>query len=311
MKKVLVTGGAGFLGSHLCRKLWEKGNYVIAIDNFFTGNKRNLRELVNLKLDTFYLFYQDINQPFHFEVDEIYHLACPASPVYYQKNPVRTIETCVKGTFNVLDLCRNVGAKSLIASTSEIYGDPLIHPQVESYLGNVNTLGPRSNYDEGKRCAEALSYSFAKQYDMDIKIVRIFNTYGPNMALNDGRVVTNFITQALKNDPITVYGDGRQTRSFCYVDDMIDAFIKVMENGKSVDPINLGNPVETTMVELAETIISLTNSKSEIIFNDLPKDDPTRRKPDITKAKQLLNWEPKTNLIDGLNKTISHIIPRM
>jgi len=309
MKKILVTGGAGFLGSHLCRKLWKMGNEVIAVDNFFTGNKINLKEMS--VLDNFSLFYQDINQPFHFEVDEIYHLACPASPVHYQKNPVRTIETCVKGTFNVLDLCKNTGAKVLIASTSEIYGDPLVHPQIESYFGNVNTLGPRSCYDEGKRCAEALSYSFAKQYNIDVKIVRIFNTYGPNMSLDDGRVVTNFITQALRNEPITVYGDGTQTRSFCYVSDMIDAFIKVMAKGKVIDPINLGNPIEITMIDLAKTIISLTNSKSKIVFNDLPKDDPTRRNPDITKANQILDWKPYTNLLDGLNKTISYIISRM
>lgn len=305
MKRILITGGAGFLGSHLAHKLWAKGHHITVLDNFYTGRKSNIQDISSK--ENFYVVHHDVCDLFHYEADEIYHLACPASPVHYQKNPVKTVETCVQGTLNALKLAKYTGAKVLIASTSEIYGDPEVHPQTEEYWGNVNTLGPRSCYDVGKRCAESLSYCFNKQYEVDVKIVRIFNTYGPNMALNDGRVVTNFILQALLNEPITVYGDGTQTRSFCYVSDLICGLIKSMELSSPAYPINLGNPNETSMNDLVKLITKLTGSSSIISYTELPKDDPKRRKPDITRAKNILKWEPKVTLQTGLEKTVKYI----
>src|SRR5664279_1050613 len=275
-KRILVTGGAGFLGSHLCERLIREGHEVICLDNLFTGTRQNLDAL--LENHRFEFIRHDVCQPMHIECDEIYHLACPASPIHYQRNPVRTIRTCVQGTLNVLDLARDVHARVLIASTSEIYGDPLVHPQVESYWGNVNTIGPRACYDEGKRCAEALAASYAQQYGVAVRIARIFNTYGPRMHPNDGRVVSNFVVQCLENNPITLFGDGKQTRSFCYVDDLIEGFLRLMASKLEV-PCNLGNPNEATIVQLAERIKALTGSHSKLISEPLPQDDPTRRKP--------------------------------
>ncbi|CAK0748512.1 UDP-glucuronate decarboxylase [Azospirillaceae bacterium] len=303
MKRILVTGGAGFLGSHLCRRLLKEGNDIVCVDNFYTGNKKNVYDLMDDK--HFELIRHDITFPLYLEVDEIYNLACPASPIHYQRDPVQTIKTSVHGSINMLGLAKRTGAKILLASTSEVYGDPLIHPQPESYWGHVNPIGDRSCYDESKRCAETLFYAYFKQNNVDIKITRTFNTYGPGMDIGDGRVVSNFIVQALKNEPITMYGDGKQTRSFQYVDDMIDGFIKMM-NSNEHGPINIGNPGEFTMMELAQKVIALTNSKSTFIYKDLPKDDPKQRKPDITLAKKLLGWEPTINLDDGLVKTIDY-----
>lgn len=300
-KRVLVTGGAGFLGSHLCERLIADGNEVICLDNFFTGTRRNVDHL--LDSHAFELARHDVCDPMQFEVDEIYHLACPASPIHYQKNPVRTIRTCVQGTLNVLALARDVHARVLLASTSEVYGDPLVHPQVESYWGNVNPIGPRACYDEGKRCAESLAISYARQYDVAVRIARIFNTYGPRMLENDGRVVSNFIVQCLRGEDISVFGDGKQTRSFCYVDDLIDGFIRLMASNEN-DPVNLGNPGEFSMLELAEKVRRLTDSRSKIIFAPLPADDPVRRKPDISRAIERLDWRPKVPLEDGLSRTI-------
>ena len=305
MKKILVTGGAGFIGSHLCKKLVEQGNDVICIDNYFTGTKENIAELFNNPY--FEAIRHDICFPLYVEVDEIYNLACPASPIHYQHDPVQTTKTTVHGAINMLGLAKRVNARILQASTSEVYGDPAEHPQKEDYWGNVNPIGPRSCYDEGKRCAETLFFDYQRQHDLDIKVIRIFNTYGPNMHPNDGRVVSNFIVQALTNQDITVYGNGEQTRSFCYVDDLINGMIKMMSSAKGIyGPTNLGNPIEYKIIELAEMIIKLTNSKSKIINKDLPTDDPVRRKPDISKAKKDINWEPNIDVTDGLKKTIDY-----
>ena len=305
MKKILVTGGAGFIGSHLCKKLIEQGNDVICIDNYFTGTKENIAELFNNPY--FEAIRHDICFPLYVEVDEIYNLACPASPIHYQHDPVQTTKTTVHGAINMLGLAKRVSARILQASTSEVYGDPSEHPQKEDYWGNVNPIGPRSCYDEGKRCAETLFFDYQRQHDLDIKVIRIFNTYGPNMHPNDGRVVSNFIVQALTNQDITVYGNGEQTRSFCYVDDLIDGMIKMMSSAKGIyGPTNLGNPIEYKIIELAEMIIKLTNSKSKIINKNLPTDDPVRRKPDISKAKKDINWEPNIDVTDGLKKTIDY-----
>ena len=305
MKKILVTGGAGFIGSHLCKKLLDEGNDVLCIDNYFTGTKQNISDL--FKSTYFEAIRHDICFPLYVEVDEIYNLACPASPIHYQYDPVQTTKTTVHGAINMLGLAKRINARILQASTSEVYGDPEVHPQVENYWGNVNPIGPRSCYDEGKRCAETLFFDYHRQHDLDIKVVRIFNTYGPNMHPNDGRVVSNFIMQALTNQDITVYGNGEQTRSFCYIDDLINGMMKMMSSKKQVTgPINLGNPVEFKIIELAQMIIKLTNSKSKIINKGLPIDDPVRRKPDISKAKKDLGWEPNIDVLDGLKTTIDY-----
>lgn len=305
MKKILVTGGAGFLGSHLCEKLLQSGDEVICLDNFYTGRKSNIVGLI--KNPYFELLRHDVCFPKYIEVDEIYNLACPASPKHYQKDPVQTIKTNLHGAINMLGLAKRLGIKILQASTSEIYGNPTVHPQFENYWGNVNPIGVRSCYDEGKRAAETLFFDYNRQYELDIKLMRIFNTYGPNMHHNDGRVVSNFITQALANIDITIYGDGRQTRSFCYVDDLIDGMINFMNSDKSIiGPINIGNPEEISILKLSQTIIELTGSNSKIIFKDLPQDDPQNRKPDITLAKRVLNWSPKIELKEGLKKTIEY-----
>jgi UDP-glucuronate decarboxylase len=305
MKRILVTGGAGFLGSFLCEKLLNSGNEVISLDNYFCGSKKNIEHLLGNPL--FEAIRHDVTQPIHLEVDEIYNFACPASPVHYQHNPVHTTKTCVMGAINMLELARNVKAKIIQASTSEIYGDPLVHPQSEEYFGNVNTMGARSCYDEGKRVAETLFYDYHRQYDTEIKIIRIFNTYGPRMSINDGRVVSNFIVQALRGEDITVYGKGDQTRSFCYVDDLVEGIINFMNFDKNeMGPINLGNPGEFTILELAEKVLKLTNSKSKIIFKSLPQNDPMQRKPVIQKAQSLINFAPKIDLESGLEKTIHY-----
>ena len=302
MKQILVTGGAGFLGSHLCDRLVKEGNEVLCVDNFFTGSKENIAHL--LASPHFELIRHDVTMTLYVEVDEIYNLACPASPIHYQHDPVQTTKTSVHGAINMLGLAKRTKAKIMQASTSEVYGDPSVHPQVESYWGNVNPIGPRSCYDEGKRCSETLFFDYYRQYNVDIKVARIFNTYGPNMNINDGRVVSNFVVQALQGIDITVYGDGQQSRSFCYVDDMIEGFIRLMNSSKFTGPVNLGNPNEFTMLELAERVISLTGSKSKIIFAALPQDDPKQRQPDITLAKEKLGWEPTVQLDDGLKETI-------
>ena len=303
--RILVTGGSGFLGSHLCEKLLENGNEVICVDNLFTGQKKNIFHL--LKNPSFEFVRHDVCFPLYLEVDQIYNLACPASPVHYQFDPVQTTKTSVHGAINMLGLAKRLRVPIFQASTSEVYGDPTIHPQVESYWGNVNPIGPRSCYDEGKRCAETLFFDYNRQHNLEIKVARIFNTYGPRMHPNDGRVVSNFIIQALNNEPITIYGSGKQTRSFCFVDDLIDGFIKLMNTSPEITgPVNLGNPGEFTMIELAETILDLTNSKSELKFQPLPQDDPKQRRPDITQAKQILNWEPKVDLKLGLIRTIEY-----
>jgi UDP-glucuronate decarboxylase len=307
-KRILVTGGAGFLGSHLCERLLADGNEVICLDNFFTGRRANLERL--LDRHDFELVRHDICDRLTFEVDEIYHLACPASPIHYQRNPVRTIRTCVQGTLNVLDMAREVRAKVMIASTSEVYGDPEMHPQREEYWGNVNPIGPRACYDEGKRCAEALAVSYARQYDVHVRIARIFNTYGPRMHESDGRVVSNFVVQCLRNKPITIFGEGKQTRSFCYVDDLVEGFVRLMASS-SEDPINLGNPGEFTMLELAKLTKELTGSRSEIVYEPLPVDDPVRRKPDITRAVERLGWKPTIMLREGLERTIADFRTRI
>lgn len=306
MKKILVTGGAGFVGSHLCERLLKEGNEVICLDNYFTGNKQNIIHLLENPL--FELVRHDITEPYYAEVDEVYNLACPASPIHYQYNPIKTIKTSVMGAINILGLAKRVNAKVLQASTSEVYGDPDVHPQPESYWGNVNPIGIRSCYDEGKRCAETLFMDYHNQNDVKIKIIRIFNTYGPNMNPEDGRVVSNFIVQALKGENITIFGDGNQTRSFQYVDDLVEGMIRTMNSKDNfLGPVNLGNPNEFTMLELAQTILRLTNSKSKLIHLDLPKDDPKQRQPDISLAKKELNgWKPKTQLEEGLKKTITY-----
>ncbi len=303
MKRILITGGAGFIGAHLSERLLQEGNDIICLDNFFTGSKDNIRHLIGN--NKFELVRHDIINEYLAEVDEIYNLACPASPVHYQYNPIKTMKTSVMGIINMLGLAKRCKAKILQASTSEVYGNPQIHPQVETYWGNVNPIGIRSCYDEGKRCAETLMMDYHRQNNVDIRIARIFNTYGPRMALNDGRVVSNFIVQALRNEPITVYGTGSQTRAFCYVSDLVDALIKLMESNYS-KPVNLGNPDEYTILEFAKLIIELTNSKSEIIFKELPSDDPVQREPNINLAKEILNWQPKIHIKDGLLKTIEY-----
>jgi len=304
-KRILVTGGAGFLGSHLCERLLKQGHDVICVDNFFTGTKDNVISL--LKNSHFELMRHDVTFPLYVEVDEIYNLACPASPVHYQHDPVQTTKTSVHGAINMLGLAKRVKAKIFQASTSEVYGDPTVHPQPESYWGHVNPIGFRSCYDEGKRCAETLFFDYWRQHKLKIKVARIFNTYGPHMHPNDGRVVSNFIAQALQNKPITIYGDGSQSRSFCYVDDLIDAFIRLMDTADDfIGPINMGNPNEFTIKELAEKIIDMTASKSKLINKPLPQDDPTQRRPDISLAKEKLGWEPKIELEEGLKSTIAY-----
>ena len=304
-KRVLVTGGAGFLGSHLCAILLEQGCEVLCVDNLFTGTKRNIYPLLNEP--NFEFMRHDITFPLYLEVDEIYNLACPASPIHYQNDPVQTTKVNVHGAINMLGLAKRVKAKIFQASTSEVYGDPEVHPQPESYRGSVNPIGPRSCYDEGKRCAETIFFDYLRQHKLRIKVARIFNTYGPNMHPYDGRVVSNFILQALQNKPLTVYGDGSQSRSFCYVDDLIDGFLRLMQSGDDfTGPVNLGNPVEFTMIELAEQVKELTNSNSEIIYEPLPEDDPRQRQPDITLAREKLDWEPKVPLREGLEKTIAY-----
>jgi len=302
VKRILVTGGAGFLGSHLCESLVAEGHDVVCVDNFFTGSRRNIAHLLNLP--NFELIRHDVTFPLYVEVDEIYNLACPASPIHYQHDPVQTTKTSVHGAINMLGLAKRVQAKILQASTSEVYGDPAIHPQSEEYWGHVNAIGPRSCYDEGKRCAETLFFDYHRQHRLRIKVARIFNTYGPRMHPNDGRVVSNFIVQALQGEPITIYGDGRQTRSFCYVDDLISALLGLMKTDDSVaGPINLGNPMESTMHELASAVIDVTGSKSRIEYRSLPQDDPKQRCPDISRAKQILGWQPGVQLMDGLRRT--------
>ncbi len=302
--RVLVTGGAGFIGSHLCDRLIEQGHDVIALDNFFTGSKENIRHLIDHW--NFELVRHDITEPIMLEVDQIYHFACPASPVHYQYNPVKTIKTNVMGTINMLGMAKRVHARMMQASTSEVYGDPQVHPQKEDYWGHVNPIGVRSCYDEGKRVAETLMMDYHRQSRVDIKIIRIFNTYGPRMALNDGRVVSNFIIQALQNKPITIYGDGSQTRSFQYVDDLVTGSMHMMQKENFIGPVNLGNPNEFTILSLAEQVIEQTGSRSQIIFKELPQDDPTQRQPDISLAKKELNWQPTIELIEGLQKTIPY-----
>jgi UDP-glucuronate decarboxylase len=304
-KRVLVTGGAGFLGSHLCERLLNEGCDVLCADNFFTGSKRNIIHL--LENPYFEMLRHDITFPLYVEVDEIYNLACPASPVHYQNDPVQTTKVNVHGSINMLGLAKRVGARILQASTSEVYGDPDVHPQPESYRGNVNPVGPRACYDEGKRCAETLFFDYYRQHALQIKVARIFNTYGPRMHPHDGRVVSNFIMQALNGDPITIYGDGSQTRSFCYVDDLVDGLVRLMNTPDEVTgPVNLGNPGEFTILELAEVVTHLTDSQSQIVFEALPADDPQHRKPDISLARRLLDWRPRIPLQEGLEKTIEY-----
>ncbi|HMI89369.1 MAG TPA: UDP-glucuronic acid decarboxylase family protein [Polyangiaceae bacterium] len=306
-KRILVTGGAGFLGSHLCERLIKEGNEVICLDNLFTGSRENVDHL--LDRHAFEFVRHDVCERMIVEVDEVFHLACPASPIHYQRNPVRTIRTTVEGTLHALDLAREVRAKLLIASTSEVYGDARVHPQVETYWGNVNPIGPRACYDEGKRCAEALAIAYAQQYGVGVRIARIFNTYGPRMNENDGRVVSNFIVQALRGNPLTIYGRGEQTRSFCYVDDLVDGLIRLMASDVTT-PVNLGNPTEFTIGELAEKVLKLTGSSSRIEYHDLPIDDPRQRRPDITRARELLEWLPTIALEAGLARTVDYFRTR-
>ena len=303
-KRILITGGAGFLGSHLSERLLNEGNEIFCLDSFFTGTKENVAHLLDNPY--FELIRHDVEFPLHLEVDEIYNLACPASPPHYQHNPIHTNKTSVLGAINMLGLAKRQNAKIMQASTSEVYGDPHVHPQTEDYWGNVNPIGIRSCYDEGKRCAETLFFDYYREHAVKIKVARIFNTYGPNMHPNDGRVVSNFIIQALKGEDITIYGDGSQSRSFCYVDELIDGFIRLMASDEFTGPVNLGNPVEFTIKELAEKIIEMTDSKSKITLNPLPQDDPKQRQPDITLAKNELSWEPKIKLEEGLKATISY-----
>ena len=306
MKTILVTGGAGFIGSHLCEKLLQDShNSVICVDNFFTGSRRNIQHLLNNS--NFEVIRQDICFPLYLEVDEIYNLACPASPVQYQLDPIQTTKTSILGAYNLLGLAKRTGAKILQASTSEIYGDPTVHPQTENYWGNVNPIGPRSCYDEGKRAAETLFFDYHRQHDVRIKVARIFNTYGPRMALDDGRVISNFVVQALRGQDITVYGQGQQTRSFCYVDDQIRGLMSLMNTHDSITgPVNIGNPEEFSIMELAHKIMAMTNSTSRVVMNPLPKDDPRQRRPDITLAQKILNWTPSVDLQQGLTKTIDY-----
>jgi UDP-glucuronate decarboxylase len=309
-KRVLVTGGAGFIGSHLCERLLARNNDVLCIDNYFTGSKDNVAHL--MQDPHFELMRHDVTFPLYIETDEIYNLACPASPVHYQFDPVQTTKTSVHGAINMLGLAKRVRAKIFQASTSEVYGDPEVHPQVESYWGRVNPIGPRACYDEGKRCAETLFFDYRRQHNLQIKVARIFNTYGPRMHPNDGRVVSNFIVQALRNDPVTIYGNGEQTRSFCYVDDLVEAFLRIMDTEDDfTGPVNIGNPNEFTIRELADAVIELTGSKSKIISKPLPTDDPVQRQPDITIARNTLGWEPKIQLKEGLQKTIAYFDARL
>lgn len=304
-RRVLVTGGAGFIGSHLTRKLLDQGHDVLVVDNLYSGNKRNLDGLWDRP--NFEFMRHDVTFPLYVEVDEIYHLACPASPVFYQRDPVQTTKTCVHGSINMLGLAKRVGAKILLASTSEVYGDPAVHPQVEAYWGNVNSIGIRSCYDEGKRCAETLFFDYYRQHALRIKVARIFNTYGPRMLANDGRVVSNFVVQALEGEPLTIFGSGEQTRSFCYIDDLVAGLVALMESSDAITgPINLGNPGEFTMLELADAVIAKTGSSAGMIRKPLPSDDPTRRRPDITKARDVLGWEPTIPLEKGLDATIDY-----
>jgi len=305
MKKILVTGGAGFLGSWLCDRLVEQGHHVLCVDNYFTGSKMNIVHLLDHR--NFEIIRQDVCFPLYVEVDEIYNLACPASPKYYQLDPIQTAKTSFLGAYNLLGLAKRTGAKILQASTSEIYGDPQVHPQTEAYWGNVNPIGVRSCYDEGKRAAETLFFDYHRQHDVRIKVMRIFNTYGPRMAADDGRVVSNFIVQALRNEPITIYGAGDQTRSFCYVNDTVEAMIRLMNTDDTVTgPVNVGNPGEFTMLELAEKILKFTKSNSTLVYKDLPGDDPKQRRPDISVAKSLLNWSPEMDVDEGLKRTIRY-----
>lgn len=304
-KRILVTGGAGFIGSHLCRKLLELGNEVICVDNLYSGSKKNINSL--LKNPLFEFIRHDVTFPLYIEIDEIYNLACPASPVHYQHDPVQTTKTNVNGAINLLGLAKRCGAKIFQASTSEVYGDPEMHPQKETYWGHVNPIGLRSCYDEGKRCAETLFFDYYRQHKLQIKVARIFNTYGPNMSLNDGRVMSNFIVQAIRGDDLTIFGDGSQTRSFCFVDDIVEAFILMMNSPDFViGPINLGNPNEITILELASKVLELVDSKSKIIFRELPKDDPRKRKPDIELAFTQIGWQPRVGLADGMEKTVEY-----
>ena len=304
-KRILVTGGAGFIGSHLCERLIADGSEVLCVDNYFTGSKDNIAHLISEP--RFELMRHDVTFPLYVEIDEIFNLACPASPIHYQFDPVQTTKTSVHGAINMLGLAKRVQAKIFQASTSEVYGDPMVHPQVENYWGNCNPIGTRACYDEGKRCAETLFFDYRRQHNVSIKVARIFNTYGPRMHPNDGRVVSNFIVQALKNDPVTIYGDGSQTRSFCYIDDLIEAFILIMNtDDEFTGPVNIGNPIEFKIRDLADTIITLTGSSSEIISKPLPADDPTQRKPDITLAEKKLLWSPQISLLEGLKKTIEY-----
>ena len=302
--RILVTGGAGFLGSHLCDRLLSEGHEILCLDNFFTGRKQNISHL--LQNPKFELIRHDVTEPFRVEVDQIYNLACPASPPHYQYNPIKTTKTSVMGAINSLGLAKRVRARVFLASTSEVYGDPTVHPQDESYWGNVNPIGRRSCYDEGKRCAETLFFDYHRENGVDIRVVRIFNTYGPRMLANDGRVVSNFIVQALKGENLTVYGDGSQTRSFCYVDDLIEGFVRLMNQEKTVGPVNIGNPGEFTMLELGELVLKKVGGKSKITNLPLPADDPKQRRPDISLAKEMLGWEPKVPLEEGLNRTIEY-----
>ena len=309
--RILITGGAGFIGSHLCERILAKGHDVLCVDNLFTGRKENIKHL--LESDRFEFLHHDIIQPLLADVDQIYNLACPASPVHYQYNPVKTIQTNVVGTYNMLELARQVRARILQASTSEVYGDPDMHPQTEAYWGHVNPIGPRSCYDEGKRCAETLLTDYHLQNGIEVRIARIFNTYGPRMAMDDGRVVSNFAVQALRGEPVTLYGDGAQTRSFCYVDDLVDGLIRLMEyDGEDASqPVNLGNPQEKSILELARILIDLAGSKSEIVYRPLPQDDPRQRCPDISRAKARLGWSPKTDVKQGLMKTVDYFRGRL
>ena len=309
-KRVLVTGGAGFIGSHLCERLVSEGHDVLCVDNYFTGSKDNVAHLFNNP--NFELMRHDVTFPLYIETDEIYNLACPASPIHYQFDPVQTTKTSVHGAINMLGLSRRVRAKIFQASTSEVYGDPQVHPQQESYWGHCNPIGPRACYDEGKRCAETLFFDYRRQHNVSIKVARIFNTYGPHMHPTDGRVVSNFIVQALRNKPVTIYGDGSQTRSFCYIDDLIEAFLRIMNtDDEFIGPVNIGNPEEFTIQELADTVITLVGSKSKIILKPLPDDDPVQRRPDITIARDILDWEPKVQLLEGLKKTITYFEGRL
>ncbi len=307
--RILVTGGAGFLGSHLCERLLKDGHDVVAIDNLFTGRKLNIAHL--LGHPNFEFVRHDVIDPFKFEVDQIYNLACPASPPHYQYNPIKTIKTSILGSINCLGLAKRVKARVFQASTSEVYGDPHVHPQPESYWGNVNPIGKRSCYDEGKRCAETLFFDYHREHKVDIRVVRIFNTYGPRMHESDGRVVSNFIVQALRGEDITIYGDGSQTRSFCYVDDLIEGWLRLMAQTETVGPMNLGNPTEFTMLQLAELTLKLVGGKSKIVHKPLPSDDPKQRRPDITFAQKVLKWEPKVPLEEGLQRTIAYFKPRV